>query len=88
LSSHLPAFSKKYAPEIKELEVLDQHIRYFEDLFKKKEFAFDILVENDLHVVKNSEVTMEDLEAEFDKKEGELKLLISNLQQLEEQKVN
>jgi hypothetical protein len=31
---------------------------------------------------------MEDLEAEFDKKVGELKLLISNLQQLEEQKVN
>ena len=69
------------------MEVLDQHVRYFEELFKKKDFTFDILVENDLHVVKNTEVSMEELESEFEKKESELKLLTSNLQQLEEQKV-
>eukprot|EP01080_Neovahlkampfia_damariscottae_P004645 gene4645-8218_t len=88
LSQHLPAFSRKYAPKIKELEVLDQHVRYFEELFKKKEYVFDILVENDLHLIKNTEVSMEELESEFEKKESELKLLTSNLQQLEEQKAS
>jgi V-type H+-transporting ATPase subunit a len=84
LSSHLNAFQRQYANQVKRCEDLERIVRFFEEQLHKSEIKnnpamneYDNVVNNDI-----SEESLDDLESRFNDYEQELRQLQNSLDQM------
>jgi len=82
LSSHLNAFQRQYASQVKRCEELERILRFFEEQIYKSEYSKTMKLVKPRGDEEAADETLDDLEAKFNDYEQELRQLQSNLEQM------